>query len=633
MAASHKRSTQSPRLIFLVGCYSILLVASFYLSYQLRFDFNLERNGPGWAGKERWYLLWVVPMELLALYAFGQFRGFLSYFRTPDLLRVFGAFATVTVVLVGMWIVPPQGIIPFTHYEMPPRAVIVANLLVSTMAVTAFRVGLRLYRERYLSGHADAKAANLRRVAIVGAGDSGATVAADLMAKRGLGLKPVVFLDDDENKHGHDIHGVPVAGTPDRLAAICEAYEIEQVVIALPARAHRRVREVISLAKSLNLITEIVPSMWDLASGRVQASQIRPVELEDLLGRDPVSLDSDQIREMIQERVVLVTGAGGSIGSELCRQIANRTPQRLILVDHCEVQLFQIEQEMIGLGHGSIILPFVSNILDHERMAWILQTYKPTVVFHAAAHKHVPMMEHQPVEALRNNSLGTYQLARLASQYQVHKFVLVSTDKAINPTSVMGCSKRLAELGLQAQQQAPGNRTVFCAVRFGNVLGSSGSVIPTFKRQIAEGGPVTVTHPEVMRYFMTIPESVGLVLQAATQAEGGEIFVLDMGQPIKIIDVANQLIELSGFRAGIDIEIKYVGLRPGEKLFEEIQHKGEQFAETAHPRILRFTAQPPSAEQAQEWMRQLEARLRPGQRNEVKQFLTQLVPEYTPFLE
>jgi FlaA1/EpsC-like NDP-sugar epimerase len=424
-----------------------------------------------------------------------------------------------------------------------------------------------------------------------------------------------------------------VAGTPNRLAAVMEAYEIQRIVIALPARAHRRIREVVSLAKSLDLETEIVPSMWDLASGRVQASQIRPVELEDLLGREPVSLDSEHIQDMLRNHSVMVTGAGGSIGGELCRQIANRTPQRLILVDHCEVQLFQIEQELISLGHGSIILPFVANVLDHPRMEWIMQSYKPDIVFHAAAHKHVPMMEHQPVEAIKNNTLGTYGLAQLASRHQVGKFVLVSTDKAINPTSVMGCSKRLAEIGVQSFQQVPGNATIFCAVRFGNVLGSSGSVIPTFKRQIAEGGPVTVTHPDVQRYFMTIPEATGLVLQAATQATGGEIFVLDMGQPIKIVDVARQLIELSGFRPGIDIEIKYVGLRAGEKLFEEIQHKGEQFVETPHQRIYRFVTQCATPDQVREWVDEIEKRLVPGPRNEFKQFLTQLVPEYVPYLE
>jgi FlaA1/EpsC-like NDP-sugar epimerase len=610
------------RNLMLLACYASLLTVSLYLAYELRFDFQVEKPFQS----ERFQaLFWVVPMEVVFLYIFGQFRGFLTYFRIPDLFRIFGALVCVAIFMVVLWMAMPG--------RIPPRAVILGNLLFSMVLLTGFRMGMRLYRERFLSGHPSDNPEGQRRVAIVGAGDAGAMVAADLMAKRGLGLKPVVFLDDDATKHGHEIHGIPVAGPPDRLAAVREAYEIERIIIALPAKAHRRMREVVNLAKALGLETEIVPSMWDLASGRVQASQIRPVELEDLLGRDPVSLDSAQIQEMIQEKVVMVTGAGGSIGSELCRQIANRTPQRLIMVDHCEVQMFQIEQEMISLGHGSLIMPLVASVLDQERMEWILRTFKPALVFHAAAHKHVPMMEHQPVEALKNNTLGTYQLAQLAAEHQVSRFVLISTDKAINPTSVMGCSKRIAEIALQSVQHTPGNVTNFCAVRFGNVLGSSGSVIPTFKRQIAEGGPVTVTHPEVMRYFMTIPEAVGLVLQAASQAGGGEIFVLDMGQPMKIVDVARQLIELSGFQPDIDIEIKYVGLRPGEKLFEELQHKGEQFVQTAHQRIYRFVSKPAAPEQVQEWIRQLKTNLVQGQRNQVKQFLTQVVPEYTPFLE
>jgi FlaA1/EpsC-like NDP-sugar epimerase len=611
------------RNMLLLFSYSLLLVFSLYLAYELRFDFVVVQP---YQTERLHAVFWVVPLELVFLYVFGQFRGFLSYFRIPDLFRIFGALVCVGVFLVVIWMALPPG-------QVPPRAVILGNLMFATVLLTSFRMSMRMYRERFLSGHPNNNPDGQRRVVIVGAGDAGASVAADLMAKRGLGLKPVVFLDDDASKHGHEIHGVPVAGSPDRLASVREAYEIERMIIALPARAHRRIREVINLAKTLGLETEIVPSMWDLASGRVQASQVRPVELEDLLGRDPVALDSEQIQEMVREQVVMVTGAGGSIGAELCRQIANRVPQRLLLVDHCEVQMFQVEQEMISLGHGSIIMPFVASVLDLERMDWIMRTYKPTLVFHAAAHKHVPMMEHQPVEALKNNTLGTYQLAKLSMEHGVRKFVLISTDKAINPTSVMGCSKRLAEIGLQSLQLLPGNATNFCAVRFGNVLGSSGSVIPTFKRQIAEGGPVTVTHPDVTRYFMTIPEAVGLVLQAASQATGGEIFVLDMGQSIKILDVARQLIELSGFQPEVDIEIKYVGLRPGEKLFEELQHKGEQFAETPHKRIYRFVAQPPAAEQVAEWMQQLKANLIPGQRNQVKQFLTQMVPEYTPYLE
>jgi FlaA1/EpsC-like NDP-sugar epimerase len=622
------------RHLQVLAVYTTLLLFSLWLSYELRFDFKI--HDPKYPENLVWIPLrhseyfWIVPLELVFLYLFGQFRGFLSYFRLTDLFRVVWAIGTVFAILVVMWV----GYNQFQHDEsVPPISVIILNLLLATLLVSAFRVGLRSYREGQSSGRRKGLGSAQRRVAIVGAGDVGSAVAADLLAKRGLGLKPVAFFDDNTDKHGLDIHGIPVVGSPDQFAVARDAYEFEQIIIALPSTAHRRILEVVSRAKALGLETEIMPSMWDLASGRAQASQVRPVELEDLLGRDPVSLDSAQIDEMFRDRVVMVTGAGGSIGSELCRQIANRNPKRLIIVDHSEVQLFQIEQELVGMGHVSLIVPCVATVLDGERMDWIMRTYRPALIFHAAAHKHVPMMEHQPVEALKNNTLGTQLLAQLASQNQVGKFIFISTDKAVNPTSVMGCSKRLAEIAIQALQQAPGNVTQFCAVRFGNVLGSSGSVIPTFKRQIAEGGPVTVTHPDVMRYFMTIPESVGLVLQAATQATGGEIFVLDMGQPIKIIDVARQLIELSGFRPDIDIEIKYIGLRPGEKLFEEFKHEGELFQDTAHKRIHRFVCQPATPAQVDRWLGDLKTQLVPGARDQVKQFLTQIVPEYTPYVE
>ena len=607
-------------------CYSGLLIFSFYLAYELRFNFVVDEESHF---ARRHQLLWVLPMELILLYAFGQFRGFLSYFRMPDLIRLATALGLGACLQFTVYFALNMSL---GRNIAPPLAVILANFLIATDVLSGCRLWLRTYREGQPSGAGAKNGSKQRRVAIVGAGEVGSAVVADLLAKRGLGLKPVAFFDDNAAKHGLDIHGVPVVGPPDQLAAAREAYEFDQIIIALPAGAHRRMLDVVSRAKALGLETEVMPSMWELASGRVQASQIRPVELEDLLGREPVSLDSDLITDMLRNRVVMVTGAGGSIGAELCRQIANRGPKRLILVEHSEVQLFLIEQELVGLGHGGLILPVVATVLDEARMAWLLRTHQPALLFHAAAHKHVPMMEHQPVEALKNNTVGTYLLAKLASEHKVGKFVLISTDKAVNPTSVMGCSKRLAEIAVQAQQQVPGNVTQFCAVRFGNVLGSSGSVIPTFKRQIAEGGPVTVTHPDVLRYFMTIPESVGLVLQAASQAGGGEIFVLDMGLPIKIIDVARQLIELSGFRPDVDIEIKFVGLRPGEKLFEEVQHQGEQFQDTSHKRIYRFVCHPATPAEVEEWMRLLSAQLIPGQRDQVKKFLTTIVPEYQPYM-
>jgi FlaA1/EpsC-like NDP-sugar epimerase len=351
-----------------------------------------------------------------------------------------------------------------------------------------------------------------------------------------------------------------------------------------------------------------------------------------LLGREKISLETQRIGGLLGKKVVMITGAGGSIGSELCRQIAAYGPDQILLVERCEVQIFPIEQELIGLDCPAKLVPLVADVLDEQRMRGIFEQFRPHVVFHAAAHKHVPMMEHQPFEAFRNNTLGTKQIMDLCAAFDVERFVLISTDKAVNPTNAMGATKRLAELYLQALQQHNGSKTKFMAVRFGNVLGSSGSVIPTFKRQIAAGGPVTVTHPDVVRYFMTIPEAVGLVLQSAVLGKGGEIFVLDMGKLVKIVDLARQLIELSGLRPDLDIEIKFTGLRPGEKLFEEINHHAENMLPTDHPKILRFVGKALPYEVLLRALIGMRDRLVGLNSAEVKLEFQKLVPEYTPDL-
>jgi FlaA1/EpsC-like NDP-sugar epimerase len=372
--------------------------------------------------------------------------------------------------------------------------------------------------------------------------------------------------------------------------------------------------------------------MAELAGGRVRASDIRPISVEDILGRAPARLDDEAIDAMVKGRTVLITGAGGSIGSELCRQVAARAPARLVILDQCEVLLYQAEQELIAAGAGALITPIVGDVADAARMREVFVRFRPSLVLHAAAHKHVPMMESQPAEALQNNVLGTAVVAGLAAEFAADKFVLISSDKAVNPTNVMGATKRLAELVVRSMQARAGGRTAFLAVRFGNVLGSSGSVIPIFRRQIAAGGPVTVTHPDVKRYFMTIPEAVGLVLQSATLGAGGDILVLEMGQPLKIIDVARQLIELSGLRPDVDIEIRIVGLRPGEKLVEELQHEGEQYRPTEHARVFRFVADQPPLDRTDALLAQVRALL-PLERQACKQGIRELVPEYAPFVE
>jgi FlaA1/EpsC-like NDP-sugar epimerase len=409
--------------------------------------------------------------------------------------------------------------------------------------------------------------------------------------------------------------------------------EIQQVIIAMPSAPARRVGEIVRLLRKENLECRTIPSVDQLALGQVRVSQLRNVEVQDLLGRDGVELDTQDIRHALQDRVVLVTGAGGSIGSELCRQIAACLPQRLLLLDRSEPHVFQIEQELIGLGHGRRIQALVGDILDTERMEQILSAWRPAFIFHAAAHKHVPMMEHQPGEAIKNNSLGTARLADLALRFAVGRFVLISSDKAINPTSVMGATKRLAEMYIQALQAAHARPTKFMAVRFGNVLGSSGSVIPLFQRQIAEGGPVKVTHPEMTRYFMTIPEACLLVLQSAVQGVGGEIFVLDMGQPVRIVELARQMIELSGLKPDEDIQIEFIGLRPGEKLFEEISHKAENMVPTKHPKILRFVAPPVDLSRIRQTVEGLRVQLHQVRTEQLKLLLKKAVPEYDPYLE
>lgn len=609
------------RGLLLLVAYTVILISSLVLAYALRFDFAIPPNFQVLLIEN---LFWIIPLELSLLFYFGQFGGLLSYFRLPDLYRVLLSLGIPALILVLFWYV-------FDPTDCPPRSVILGNFVFALLGIVAFRVGLRVIREQFFTG-TNGNGAR-QRVAIVGAGDVGAQVAGDLLGRRGTGMRPVVFIDDDQRKLRRHVHGVPVVDSPENLPFVKEKYGIDAIIIAMPSAPVKRVGQIVAQARRLGLRTEIVPSLAELTSGRVRASRIRPVEIEDLLGREPVTLDSQGIREMIAGRTVMVTGAGGSIGSELCRQIAEQNPKRLLMVEQAEFGLFESESRLTEEGYGGIILPLIGDILDEARMRGILASHRPEIVFHAAAHKHVFLMERHPGEAVKNNVFGTRLMADLAGEFGVKRFVLISTDKAINPTSVMGATKRLAELYLQARQAQPGNQTIYCAVRFGNVLGSSGSVVPIFRRQIALGGPVKVTHPDVTRYFMTIPEAVGLVLQSATQGSGGEIFVLDMGTPVKIIDLARQMIELSGLRPEIDIDIEFIGLRPGEKLFEELQHVREKLDETSHERIFRFVSEAPRWEELEVWLTKLRECADQAERNPLKQLLKERIPEYSPFMD
>ncbi len=657
------------KVLLLGVTYSAVIIAAHWFAYLIRFEFlpPAEQRTLFWRA-----LQWSLPVELAFLFVFGQFRSLLSYFSLPDARRVVFACAATSLIAGAIWYAT-DGI------QAPPRSIIILSFLLDAVGLISIRILFRMLRERQ---RAEGKSGGiLRRIVIVGAGDVGANLAKEMTLRRDLCMQPVAFFDDDPAKWGKRIHSVPVLGRPELLAEGTTA--ADEAVIAMPSATGKRIREVVQVFNEARLRFEIVPSMEQMVNGAVRVSQIRPVQLEDLLGRESIHLETERIQDLVRDKVVMVTGAGGSIGSELCRQIAGHHPRRLLLVERCEVQMFQIEQELLGLGCGAEIVPLVADILDDARMRGIFERFRPRLVFHAAAHKHVPMMESQPREAFRNNTIGTKQMAKLSAEFGVERFVLISTDKAINPTSVMGATKRLAELYLQALQQeirdrgqrtgerdqrtevrgqsgareagggptaaaSPGPEapkvappraetepppTKFMAVRFGNVLGSSGSVIPTFKRQIAAGGPVTVTHPEVTRYFMTIPEAVGLVLQSATLGQGGEIFVLDMGKLAKIVDVARQLIELSGLKPDVDIEIKFIGLRPGEKLFEEVNHRSENVAPTAHPKIMRFVGEPLPFETLRQGLLNIRNKVANLDANQVKLEIQKIVPEYKPWLE
>jgi len=652
---------QLRRTLALAGIYTGIIGASFYAAYEVRFEFLV----PPEQQVERVRLLpWVIGLKLGTLVLFRQFGSLMTYFSLPDLNRLVGAMAVAS----GVLLLPRS--LGWSEFEAP-RGVLLVDFMLAFGVLCGGRLAARLYRER-LSGAGRTPGRALQRIAIIGAGDVGAQLANEFLSHPARGFRPVIFLDDDQTKHGKLVHGVLVAGRPELLAEQGVAEALDKVVIAMPSAPARRIREVLAAAATHGLKVEIVPSLEELAAGRVKTSRVRPVEVQDLLGRSAVEIDSAGIRRALAGKVVLVTGAGGSIGSELGRQIAALNPERLLLVDQSEAALFLIEQELNEKGFSGTITPLVADVLDRPRMEAIFRRYGPQVVFHAAAHKHVFLMERQPAEAIRNNAFGSRQLAEIAAAHGIEAFTLISTDKAINPTNVMGATKRLAELlvmdvaregGGKASGEGVGEglrvkgdgsisgggtglglapRTYdplpgalaakprFSAVRFGNVLGSSGSVIPIFKRQIEKGGPVTVTHPDVTRYFMTIPEAVGLVLQSFVLGQGGEIFVLDMGQPVKIVDLARQMIELSGFRVGEDIEIVFTGLKPGEKLFEELQHHTEQYAPTEHPRIMRFRG-PGEVDRAA--LGELEADLNGQDANTLKRRLQQLVPEYKPHWE
>jgi len=614
-----------------VAVHAFLFALSLLAAFGLAYNF---RNLSGWFGPLFLPLLGLVlPIKLLVFGWTRQYRGSWRYVGLRDVMGVMRA-TYISAFLFVLTYFAVENVYAMTHGReslLDPlgnfaQSIFLLDAAATIALVCGARIAVRFYYEevRATSGE------HLVRALIVGAGDAGEALLREVLRMPSVRYEVVGFLDDQESSQRARIHGVEVIGRTDRVREICERADIEEIFIALPRATPRDLRRVVEQCQGLNVQFRTVPPAIDLIEGRVQVSQIRAVAIEDILGRPPVELDTEAIGAILKGKRVLITGAGGSIGSEMCRQIARFGPERLILLEQAENNLFEIDRELRAAHPRLSIVPYVGDICDAVRVRQVLSKERPSTVFHAAAHKHVPMMELNPGEAVKNNVQGTRTVADAAIEAGVEKMVMISTDKAVNPTSVMGCSKRVAEM--YVQQLSTRGRTQFVTVRFGNVLGSSGSVIPIFKKQIAEGGPVTVTHPEMTRYFMTIPEASQLVLQAGTMGRGGEIYVLEMGDPIRIVDLARDMITLSGLRPGVDIEIVYTGIRPGEKLFEELSIAGEDVSPTRHPKIGIWKHLPKDWDRLRAGIDHLLtlADQDPGDGSAIRAQLGELVPQYQP---
>ncbi|MEY3274833.1 MAG: hypothetical protein RL153_98 [Verrucomicrobiota bacterium] len=587
--------------------YGLLGLASFVAAYVLRFDGVIPRpyldQMYKWCG-------WAALLHGGALVALGEASAMLGFFSIADVLGVVMASAVSELLVFSTSTLAGHRI---------PRGVLFVDFAIFTIGVCGLRLALRL-RDEWRRGSRTRGFEIISEdvpIAIVGAGECGASLVRDLHGMRRPRLDCVAFFDDDPSKWGHRLHGVLVAGAAELILDAPWRGRVMRVVVADPELSGERLRALAQICRTVAVPIEVLPSSWMEARHRSKVLGLRPLRIEDLLRRPRANSDVDALRGMIRGDVVVVTGAGGTIGGELCRQILAYGPTLLVLVDRSEVQLFEIEQELRDGGAQATVSLHVGDVGDVGEMKAMFQRHRPGIVFHAAAHKHVSFMERQPGEAIRNNVVATALLARAASEAGVGRFVLVSTDKANDPTSVMGASKRVAEMFVQGLHEAHVSPTRFMAVRFGNVLGSSGSVVQVFRRQIAVGGPVTVTHPDATRYFLTIPEAGNLLLQACAIGNGGDVLVLDMGEPVKILDLAREMVELSGRRLGEDIAIQFTGLRPGEKMFEDASHDRDKLRATTHPRIFRLASDPPSLESMDRFLEGLVPLLRDGDDAEI----------------
>jgi len=606
-----------------VAAFAVSLLVSFLVTNNMRFhSLWLVSQYP-------FLLLFVLAVKLPVFGLFHQYRGWWRYVGISDLLGIVRAALLSTLIIVTVWF----GLmlqLPQIRQALPPAipAVSPGLFMADLFGTVLLQAGLRMLSRLYHEEFRTTESQHLTRLLIVGAADVGEALLREIHRMPVTRYHVIGFIDDDIAKQATRIHDVPVLGPLEQLPAVCSRHGIEEIAIALPPANRRQIRRVVQVCEGTKIRFRIVPSITDIASGQLTVNQIRDVDINDLLGREVVHLDLDLIEAFARDTTILITGAGGSIGSEMCRQICQFNPKQLLLLEQAENPLFHVEAELRRRFPHVVPVPLICDITDRRRVNEILDRYRPSVVIHAAAHKHVPLMEQNPGEAIKNNVVGTQILADAACRYDVAHFVMISTDKAVNPASVMGASKRIAEMYIQDLSRP--SPTQFVTVRFGNVLASEGSVIPIFKQQIAEGGPVTVTHPEMKRYFMTISEAAQLVLQAATMGRGGEIFVLDMGDPVRILDLAKELIILSGFRPGVDIQITFTGLRPGEKLFEELRIEGENIQRTHHPKISVSRNAPIDTDRLHARLAELLALTDSADRRILTAKIKDLVPEYCP---
>jgi len=562
--------SKTTRIVSLVIIDAVLLNLSIFFALLIKFDASVPQQ---YIEYLRSFAIVGTVLQLAVFWLFGLYRSLWEYASIEEMLQII--FATLVAYAI-------RAVVGYAGGKVFPVSVYIVGWILLNMMVGGTRISYRLARR--VKNDLLRRRCKPSRAMIIGAGSAGSMLIKEFKNHTDMNIVPVVMVDDDRTKHGTKINGVPVVSGREKIKELAGKYNIDEIIVAIPSASKKEIAELLRISKETKCKLKTLPNMMEIMDGEVSVKQLRDVRIEDLLGREEVKLNIEEISGYLTNEVVMVTGGGGSIGSELCRQIAKFNPKKLIIFDIYENNAYELQNELMFLYKDKLDLEVViGSCRDRERLREVFERYKPGVVFHAAAHKHVPLMEGNPSEAIKNNVFGTLNTCRRAVDFGAKKFILISTDKAVNPTNIMGASKRLAEIIVQSMNRM--GDTKFAAVRFGNVLGSNGSVIPLFRKQILMGGPVTVTHPEVTRYFMTIPEATQLVIQAGAMAKGGEVFVLDMGDPVRIDDLARDMIRLSGFEPDVDIKIEYTGLRPGEKLYEELLMAEEGLEKTAHEKI------------------------------------------------